>query len=311
MNVAPPSEATFVSQPQQDNSYEPDLMITSVSADDEQTNLSLSLSSTSVLESVTDQSPESSTHMAVTENNATYLPSSSTQALQTCTPINIPSPPTLFIDSIILTDVCESIFTELNKLVNARNNFVHEEDYVKEWRRLRERVDFVMSELQKSCLEAHSNAKNSLHDWFKDVVKSMQEVEIKRTQERSKLYISDTPMFLDASGIISSCVHSENLDLKWLTKLKVQRDSPILEKLKSDSELEKENKKLKKDLLEHKLAFDEYKRQTEAQLEEARLREANLIRSNNEFKEEMKKQSETTYKMLKEMMDMFQKQAKP
>jgi flagellar motor protein MotB len=168
-----------------------------------------------------------------------------------------------------------------------------------------------MSELQKSCLEAHSNDNNSLHDWFKDVVKSMQEVEIKRTQERSKLYISDTPMFLDAAGIISSYVHSENLDLKWLTKLKVQIDSPILEKLKSDSELEKENKKLKKDLLEHKLEFAEYKRQTEAQLEEARLREANLIRSNNEFKEEMKKQSETTNMMLKEIMDMFQKQAKP
>ena len=106
--------------------------------------------------------------------------------------------------------------------MKARNNFVHEEDYVKEWRRLRERVDFVMSELQKSSLKAHSNAQNTLNDWFKDVVKSMQEVEIKRTQERSKLYISDTPMFLNASGIISSNVHSKNLDLKWLTKLKVQ-----------------------------------------------------------------------------------------
>jgi len=105
--------------------------------------------------------------------------------------------------------------------VKARNNFVHEEDYVKEWRRLRERVDFVMSELQKSSLEAHSNAQNTLNDLFKDVVKSMKEVEIKRTQEKSKLYISDTLMFLDASGIISSIVHSENQDLKWLTKLKV------------------------------------------------------------------------------------------
>jgi len=106
-----------------------------------------------------------------------------------------------------------------------------------------------MSELQKSSLKAHSNAQNTLNDWFKDVVKSMQEVEIKRTQERSKLYISDTHMFLNASGIISLNVHSENLDLKWLTKLKVQTNSPILEKLKNDSELEKENKRLKKELL--------------------------------------------------------------
>jgi len=94
---------------------------------------------------------------------------------------------------------------------------------------------------------------------------SMQEVEIKRTQERRKLYILDTPMLLDAFGIISSSVHSENLDLKWLTKLKVQKDSPILEKLKNDSELEKENKKLKKELLEYKLALAEHKRKTDAQ----------------------------------------------
>jgi len=119
-----------------------------------------------------------------------------------------------------------------------------------------------MSELQKSSLEAHSNAQNTLNEWFKDVVKSMQESEIKRTQERRKLYISNTPMFLDALGIISSSVHSENLDLKWLTKLKVQTDSPILEKLKNDSELEKENKILKKELLEQRLLLVEYKRQT-------------------------------------------------
>lgn len=88
--------------------------------------------------------------MVVTENTTTDLPSSSSQALQTCTPIqttNISSPPTLFLDSIIITGVCESIFKELNKLVKTRNKLVHEEDYVKEWRRLRERVDFVMSEL--------------------------------------------------------------------------------------------------------------------------------------------------------------------
>jgi len=46
-------------------------------------------------------------------------------------------------------------------------------------------------------------------------------------------------------------------------------------------------------------------------LEEAKIREENLIRSNEAFKEEMKQQVETTNKMLKEMMEMFQKQAKP
>jgi len=77
LNVAPPSEATFFSQPQHDQPSEPSIQ------------------------------------MAVTENTATDLPSSSTQALQTFIPIqttNISSPPTMFLDSIILADVCEYFY---------------------------------------------------------------------------------------------------------------------------------------------------------------------------------------------------------
>jgi len=59
------------------------------------------------------------------------------------------------------------------------------------------------------------------------------------------------------------------------------------------------------------LLLVEYKRQTEAQLEEARLMEAHLIRNNNEFREEMRKQSETTNNLVRDLMDMIQKQAKP
>jgi len=78
------------------------------------------------------------------------LPSSSNLAIQTCDPAittNFPSPPTLFLDPTILADVCENIFQELNKLVGERNNLVHQESYDKQWRRLRERVEFVLSEL--------------------------------------------------------------------------------------------------------------------------------------------------------------------
>ena len=92
---------------------------------------------------------------------------------------------------------------------------------------------------------------------------------------------------------------------------KVQTDSPILEKLKYDYELKKENKLLKKELLEQRLLLVEFKRQTEAQLEETRLREVNLIISNNEFREEMKKQLETTNSLVRDLMDMIQKQVKP
>ena len=77
-------------------------------------------------------------------------------------------------------------------------------------------LDYVMCELQKMSLE---------------VVTSMQEVEVTRNQERSKLYISDTLFYLDASSIIPASVHSENSDFRWITKLKIQADAPILEKL--------------------------------------------------------------------------------
>jgi len=63
--------------------------------------------------------------------------------------------------------------------------------------------------------------------------------------------------------------------------------------------LEKEKKQLKKELLEQKLLLLEYKTATEAKLEEARIREENLIRSNDEFKKEMMEQAEETNIMMK------------
>jgi hypothetical protein len=215
------------------------------------------------------------------------------------------------LDSIILKEVCENTFKDLNKLVKTRNNFVHKEDYVNKWAKLKERVDFVMCELQKTSLKAHDKAQNTLNDWFKDVVNSMEEVEIKRDQEKSKFYISDTLIFMDALSIITASVQSNEPDLSWFTKLKIQSDAPILGKLKCDSEMEKENKKLKKELFEERLLATELQRKLIEQQEEARIREENLIKGYNELKEDMQKQSEKINSMIKELMEMVQKQAKP
>jgi len=65
---------------------------------------------------------------------------------------------------------------------------------------------------------------------------------------------------MDASRIITVCVHSENPDFRWLTKLKVQADAPILKKLKNDSEQEKIIKKLEKELLEQRFMYAEIQR---------------------------------------------------
>jgi len=113
-------------------------------------------------------------------------------------------------------------------------------------------------------------------------------------------------------SILLSSVHSENPDFRWLTKLKIQNpDAPILKKLQDDPVLEKENKELKKALFEQKVLVAELQRKMLDQQEQARISEENLIKSNNEFKKEMKKKSEKTNSLIQDLIDMVKKQAKP
>jgi len=93
--------------------------------------------------------------------------------------------------------------------------------------------------------------------------------------------------------------------------MNVKPVSTELAVLQRNAKLENENRKLKKELLEQKLLLIEYKSSTEAKLEEARVREEKLVQSNDDFKREMKQQAEEINKMMKHMMEMFQKQAQP
>jgi len=169
-----------------------------------------------------------------------------------------------------------------------------------------------MCELQKLSLEAHDKALLDLQQWFQGVTMNLEEVELNKSLEKSRLYLSDTPMYMDASSIILSSVLSDNPDFSWLTKLKIwTSDAPILKKVEDDPVLEKENKELKKFLFEHKVLVAELQRKMLDQQEQTRIREENLIKSNNEFKEEMKKQLEKTNSLVQDLMDMMKKQAKP
>jgi len=98
----------------------------------------------------------------------------------------------------------------------------------------------------------------------------MEEININKNQ---KLYLSDTPIYMDASSIISSSVKSEDLDVKWLTKLLINSEAPILEKLKNDTALQKENKELKKALFKQRLLTADLQKKLIAQQEEAKERE--------------------------------------
>jgi len=79
-----------------------------------------------------------------------------------------------------------------------------------------------------------------------------------------------------------------------LSNVNVKPVSTELALLLKTAELEKENKQLRKEVLEQKLLLLEYKSSTEAKLEEARVREEKLIKSNEAFKKEMKQQAEET-----------------
>jgi len=110
-----------------------------------------------------------------------------------------------------------------------------------------------------------------------------------------------TPLCLrarNASDFIPSSIHPRELDLNWLNKINLKEASSELALLQKNTLLEKENKQLKKELLEQKLLLLEYKTAIEVKLEEARIREENLIRSNDEFKKEMKEQAKETNRII-------------
>jgi len=120
-----------------------------------------------------------------------------------------------------------------------------------------------------------------------------------------------TPLCLEARNVIPSSIHPRELNLDWLNKLNLKEAFSKLALLQRNTLMEKECNQVKKELLEQKLMMLEYKTATEAKLEEARIREEKLIRSNEEFKQEMKEQAKETNRIMQQMIKMFQKQAQP
>jgi len=124
---------------------------------------------------------------------------------------------------------------------------VHEDSYVKQWRRLKKRVDFVLTELQRSSLDSQETAQNNLQDWLRGAVSNLQEVEVKRRT------LVRTPLCLEArnaTDFIPSGVHPKELDLTWLNKINFKSASTELELVQRNTLLERENKQLRKELLD-------------------------------------------------------------
>jgi len=251
-----------------------------------------------------------SVHDPVFEPNhvASDASCSSSQIITQILSTNISPPPTLLLDSVILKEVCQNIFEDLTKLVEARNHVIPSNIYEEQWTSLRERVDYVMFEMKKLSQEAYNQ---TLHNWFKDIARSMKEMELNMNPVERRLYISYTPIYMDASSIITSSVQSEDHNLSWLTKIVIHSDAPILEKLKRDSEQEQRVKQLENELFEQKLMYANLKRNMEAHNLEFKFREEAHLKGYNELKEAMQKQSDTMTNMMSQMMDMMKNQAKP
>jgi len=141
--------------------------------------------------------------------------------------------------------VCENIFQELNNLVQARNNLIHEDNYEKQWKRLKERVDYVLIELQISCLDAQDSAQNKIQDRLKGVDINLQEVQVLRTWVRTPLCLRER----NATDFIPTRIHPRELNLNRLSKLNVNPVSTELALVQKNVVLERENKQLRKELL--------------------------------------------------------------
>jgi len=161
--------------------------------------------------------------------------------------------------------------------------------------------------LSSTCIEAQEQAKQKLQDWLSGIDENLEEVKILGTWARSSLSIRGR----EATDFLPQYIHPKDLDLSFLTKVNLKSTAPDLALVQKYKVLEKKNQKLEKDLLEQKLLLLEYKAETNAKLEEARIREEDLIRRHEQFKAEMQKKQEETNELLKKILENTSKQTNP
>jgi hypothetical protein len=142
--------------------------------------------------------------------------------------------PTIFLDSTLLQDVCENIGQELVKLIQARNNLVNQESYDKQWKRLKERVDFVLSELQRTCIDEQDSAQQQLQDWLRGIDNNLQKVKILKTWVQSPPSLRGR----EVTDFIPSGVHPKDLDLSFLNKINFKSASGSIDLLNRNASLE-------------------------------------------------------------------------
>jgi len=221
------------------NAAEFDGMVTSDDSDIEMDQSSV----TEIVKSASDQPSTSNTQSILSNNQSSF--SLAIEPLAAPKPTKIPSPPTIFLDSVLLQGVCEDIAEKMIKLIQSRNDLNHRESYEKQWSRLKERVDNIMSALQTTCIDAQDLAKQKLQGWINGIDNSLEEVKVLRTWVKNPLSLRGR----EVTDFIPNYVHLRDLDLSFLTKVNLRTASPDLALVQRNVILEQKNQKLEKELL--------------------------------------------------------------
>ena len=123
-------------------------------------------------------------------------------------------------------------------MIQARNDLIHKDSYEKLWKRLKERVDYVLTELQRTCTDAQDSAQQKLQDWLKGVDNNLQEVKVLRTWVQTPICLRER----NAIDFILTGIHPRELNVIWLSKVNVNPVSTELALLQRNAKLETENR---------------------------------------------------------------------
>jgi hypothetical protein len=200
--------------------------------------------------------------------------------------------------------VCEDIAAELIKLIEGRNDLGHKVSYQKQWRRLKERVINVISALYDSCIETQEQAKQKLENWLNGIEESLDDIQVLGTWVKNPLSLRGR----EPTDFLPNFIHPKDLDLSFLSKINLSKAALDLALVQKNKVLEERNKELERELLEQKVLLLEYKAETNAKLEEARLREEKLLKTTTDIKSEMDKKLAEINELLKKILE---NQSKP
>lgn len=106
------------------------------------------------------------------------------------------------------------------ELVNSRNKDIHLDNYEDKWNNLIDVVNRTLDDLQVLSIQAQDQA---LRNWFHEVGKSMEVVELKRSIKQ----LSDSPDFVDYTKEIYAVIKT-GLDTSWITSMFIKSEKVVI-----------------------------------------------------------------------------------